>query len=352
MRTSRTTWLYLLAAAVCLQSVPLSAAPPVVATVDGAPVTSTEIEQALRIPLYDLEVEKYRLTSRRLEQVIAERLLERAAAARGLTVSAYITAEIKDQIAAIPLAEVDARFLQAREQLPQDEGLAKQQVKAAIVQERAGRALQALIQRLSREAKVSIALRPPDPPVFEVPVGDDPALGPATAPVTIVEFGDFECPVCKESLPILRELRRLYPDKVRFVYRDFPIASHPQSRPAAEAAHCAHEQGQFWAYHDALFAQAPDLKSSDYLKLAESLKLNAGEFAVCLNSNRPKAAVGKDLADARRIGLSGTPTFFVNGRYLVGLQTLDTLRELVEHELLAARNGSRAPKAEPATGLR
>jgi protein-disulfide isomerase len=340
----------------CLQSVPLHATSPgdssVLATVDGIPVTSTEIEQALRIPLYDLEVEKYRLTSRRLEQLITERLLERAAAAKDMTVSAYIMAEIKDQIAAITQAEVDARYLQERERLPKDEALAKQQVRAAIAQERAGRALQALIARLTREAKVSFSLRPPDPPTFEVPVGDDPALGPAAAVVTIIEFGDFECPACKENLPILKQLLSLYPEQIRLVYRDFPIASHPQSRPAAEAAHCAHEQGQFWAYHDALFARAPDLKSSDYLKLAESLKLNTGEFAACLNSNRPKVAVGKDVMDARRIGLSGTPTFFINGRYMVGLQTLGTLREAVERALLAAQNGGSSQKPEQLSGPR
>lgn len=356
MKTSRLTWLQFLAAAMCLQSIPLYATSPgdssIIATVDDVPVTSTEIEQSLRIPLYDLAVEKYRLTSRRLEQTIAERLLERAAAAKGLTVSSYITAEIREQIAAIPQAEVDARFLRGREQWPRDEGLAKQQVKAAIVQERAGRALQALIARLSREAKVSVSLRPPDPPVFEVPVGDDPALGSTEAPVTIVEFGDFECPACKESLPALQQLRSLYPEQVRFVYRDFPIASHPQARPAAEAAHCAHEQGQFWAYHDALFAQAPDLKPSDYLRLAESLKLNTGEFTACLSSNRPKAAVGRDVMDARRIGLSGTPTFFINGRYMVGLQTLEALREAVERELLAVRNGAKPQKPEQVSGQR
>ncbi len=347
MRTDRLTWLLLVVGAACLQAVPLHANPSgpssILATGDGIRITSTEIEQALRIPLYDLETEKYRLTRRRLEQAIAERLLEHAAAARGMSVSAFVTAEIQDQVADVSQADVDARYQQVREQLPKDESLAKQAVKNALVQERAGRALQALVARLAREAKVSISVRPPDSPVLEVPVGDDPALGPAGAPVTIVEFGDFECPACKESLPILQRLRSLYPQQIRFVYRDFPIASHPQSRPAAEAARCAHEQGQFWAYHDALFAKAPDLKSSDYLKLAESLKLDAGEFAACLNSNRPKAAVAKSFADARRIGLSGTPTFFVNGRYLAGLQTLEALRELVDRELLAARNGSREP---------
>jgi protein-disulfide isomerase len=305
------------------------------ATVGGTPITQAEIEQALRLPLYELEVEKYRLTRRRLDQMIVERLLARAAAAQGQSVAAFVSAEVQGHIAKITPEEVEARWRANRDVLPTDEERAKQEARNALVRERATRVLQELVERLSREAGVSVTIHPPDPPVMTIPVGDDPAWGPPTAPVTIIEFADFECPACKESLPVLRQLRDLYPDRVRFVYRDFPLAAHPQARPAAEAAHCAHEQGKFWAYHDALFAQAPDLKPSDYVILAERLGLNRAEFTACLAGTRPKAAVAKDLADAQNLGLSGTPTFFVNGRYLVGFQTLEALRQHIDRELLA-----------------
>ncbi len=306
-------------AAAWLLPLPLRADSSVMATVGGTPITQAEIEQALRLPLYELEVDKYRLTRRRLDQMIVERLLARAAAERGLSVSAYVSAEIQSQLA----------------EIPPEKDPAKQDARNTLVRERATRVLQELVERLSREAGVSVTLRPPDPPVMTIPVGDDPAWGPPTAPVTIVEFADFECPVCKENLPVLRQLRSLYPDKVRLVYRDFPLAAHPQARPAAEAAHCAHEQGKFWAYHDALFAQAPDLKPSDYVALAARLSLNQAEFTSCLAGARPKAAVAKDLADAQSLGLSGTPTFFINGRYLSGFQSLEALRQHIDRELLA-----------------
>lgn len=340
------------AAAACLLPLPLRADSPVVATVGGVPITEAEIEQALRLPLYELEVEKYRLTRRRLDQAIVERLLARAAAERGLSVSAYVAAEIQGRIAAITQGDIETRVREDRANLPPEEDRARLEARNAIARERANRALQELVERLSREAQVSVLLQPPDPPVVTVPVGDDPIWGPPTAPVTVIEFADFECPVCKESLPILRQLREIYPEQVRFVYRDFPLASHPQARSAAEAAHCAHEQGQFWAYHDALFARAPDLKPSDYVMLAERLRLNRAEFEACLGSNRPKAAVGKDLADAQGLGLSGTPTYFINGRYLSGFQTLDQLRQHIDRELMAARNGSRPPGAAQGPGSR
>ena len=308
-------------AAVCLLPLPLRADSPVMAMVGGAPITQAEIEQALRLPLYELEMERYRLTRRRLDQMIVERLLARAAASQGQSVSAFVSAAVQGSIAAIP-PEADP---------------AKQEARNVLVRERATQALQELVARLSREAGVTVTLPPPDAPVMTIPVGDDPAWGSPAAPVTIVEFADFECPACKDSLPVLRQLRDLYKDQVRLVYRDFPLSSHPQARPASEAAHCAHEQGKFWAYHDALFAQAPDLKPSDYVTLADRLGLNQAEFTACLAGTRPKAAVAKDLADAQSLGLSGTPTFFINGRYLSGFQSLETLRQHIDRELPAIR---------------
>ncbi len=323
-------------AAVCLLPLPLRADSPVMATVGGAPITQAEIEQALQLPLYELEMEKYRLTRRRLDQMIVERLLARAAAAQGQSVSAFVSAEVQSRIAAVP-PEADP---------------AKQEARNVLVRERATQALQELVARLSREAGVTVTIHPPDSPVMTIPVGDDPAWGSPAAPVTIVEFADFECPACKDSLPVLRQLRDLYKDQVRLVYRDFPLSGHPQARPAAEAAHCAHEQGKFWAYHDALFAQAPDLKPSDYMVLAERLGLNPAEFTACLAGTRPKAAVARDLAEAQGLGLRGTPTFFINGRYLAGFQSLEALRRHIDRELLAVGNGARVPDSAPGTVAR
>ncbi len=323
----------------CLLPLPARADSPVLATVGGVPITQAEIEQALRLPLYELEMEKYRLTKRRLDQMIVERLLARAAAAQGQSVSAFVSAAVQGDIAAITLEDVESRRRATPGQPTGDEERARLDARNALVRERARSALQDLVERLSREAGVAVTVRPPDPPVMAIPIGDDPAWGPPTAPVTIVEFADFECPVCKENAPVLRELRELYKDQIRFVYRDFPLSSHPLARPAAEAAHCAHEQGQFWAYHDALFTQAPDLKPSGYAALAGRLGLNQAEFTSCLDGPRAKAAVARDLAEAQGLGLSGTPTFFINGRYLSGFQSLEALRQHVDRELLAAQHG-------------
>ena len=330
----------------------LKAGDSIWARVGDRGVTAREIEQSLTIPLYDLEMEKYRLVRRRLDQKVVEELLARAATDAGKSISAYVTEQVQAQLASVSDDDVEARYraetdsgaLSAAEN--GNGQLAKQRIRNLLLRERASQGLQMLIQRLKAEAKVSIELRPPDPPVVRLSDGNDPSIGPANAPVTIVEYGDFECPICKESVAVLKQLRRLYPEQVRLVYRDFPLPAHPQARPAAEAAQCAHEQGQFWAYHDALFAHAPEVP--DYLELAQRLHLNSRAFDDCLLSAQTKAAVSKDLEEAQRLGLSGTPTFFVNGRYLSGFQTLDALREAVDRMLdsgqpMGAQPSTRTP---------
>jgi protein-disulfide isomerase len=358
-RKSFIVW-FMVAAAVCFEPASHGADPTVLAVVEGRPITLSDIEQPLRFPLHELEMEKYRLVRRRLEQWIAEGLLARAAAAEGKSVSIYVTEQIQDELAAVSDADVEARIQQLQERTPDSDSSSsprgamdqrtKDAIKSSLIRERAGKGLQALLVRLAANAGVSIQMRPPDPPFMQLSSGDDPALGPSTALVTITEFADFECPVCKESVPILKQLRSMYPEQLRLVYRDLPLPSHPQARSAAEAAHCAFEQRQFWAYHDALFAQVPDLKPSDYLKLAQSLGLNTEDFATCLTTSRPKTAVGRDIAEAQAMGLSGTPTFFVNGRYLSGFQTLEAFRDIVDRELEEAQSKLRAQ--EPPQELR
>ena len=326
----------------------------VLGTIGERTIDTGEIEQSLRIPLYDLEMEKYRLVSRRLQQTIGEELLARAAAAAGKSVSEYVTEQIQQQVGSVSDDEVNIRYQEARpgrsagDQDGEAEQRVKQDIKNSILRERAAQVLRSLLGRLASEANVSVVLQPPEPPVIQLAEGADPSTGPVTAPVTIVEYADFECPICKENVSILQELVKLYPDQVRLVYRDFPLPSHTQASPAAEAAQCAYEQGQFWAYHDALFGNAPDLNTAVYFRLAEQVHLNTEQFAACFTEGHAKGAVAKDQAEAQRLGLSGTPAFFVNGRYMGGFQSLTRLREAVDRALRELTQKLRAQKPEEA----
>jgi len=159
----------------------------------------------------------------------------------------------------------------------------------------------------------------------------DPSFGPPNAKVTIVEFSDFQCPYCKMfNDDTLAQLKKTYGDRVRFVYRDFPLDSiHPYARTAAEAAQCAHEQGNFWEYHDVLFANQQALTIPDLKRYAQQLGLDTQRFNSCVDSHKYQASVEADVQEGNRLHVSGTPTFFINGRALVGAQPFEAFRSAI-----------------------
>jgi protein-disulfide isomerase len=154
----------------------------------------------------------------------------------------------------------------------------------------------------------------------EVATADDPSLGSAVAPVVIVEFGDFECPYCREAAPIIKQVLQKYPDAVRLIYRDFPVTElHTEAIPAAEAANCAAQQGKFWAYHDKLFEQQDQLGSALYTSLASSLNLDMAKFNLCRSQHLTLSEIQDDLVAGISAGVSGTPTWFINGQKVPGV---------------------------------
>ena len=176
-------------------------------------------------------------------------------------------------------------------------------------------------------------------PTLTVPVGpDDWSDGPEDAPVTFVEYGDFECPHCASMEPVLQELRRLAGPGMRFVYRHFPLtSSHPHAQSAAEAAEAAGAQGAFWPMHDALFANQQALTDRDLVGYAAALGLDADAVATALASHTYEPNVREDFMSGVRSGVSGTPTFFINGVRYDGEYTLDALARAVQKAGLAPR---------------
>jgi protein-disulfide isomerase len=173
---------------------------------------------------------------------------------------------------------------------------------------------------------------PPPAVIDNVNIEGDPYLGPADAPITIVEFSDFRCGFCgrfhQQTLPLIIEE---YGDQVRFVYRDFIAVG---GLPQALAAECADAQGEFWAYHDALFEQQGSYNTSgDLISLADTLGLDVEEFTQCLENETYRDEVLADSEDGQAYGVGGTPTFFINGRRLVGAQPFSAFQEIIEEEL-------------------
>jgi protein-disulfide isomerase len=164
----------------------------------------------------------------------------------------------------------------------------------------------------------------------------DPSIGPAEAPVTIVEFSDYQCPFCQSWYQqTFSLLQTNYPDQIRFVYRDLPLPMHPEAVPAAEAAHCAGDQNAYWKFHDALFSGQYTLGRAAYEQYAADLGLDTAAFTTCLDDHRYQDEVNTDAADAARLGLSGTPSFVINGRILVGALPYGDFKAIIDEELAA-----------------
>lgn len=175
----------------------------------------------------------------------------------------------------------------------------------------------------------------PDVKRYDVPTDGDPSQGPENAPVTIIEFSDYQCPYCARWYQdVYTRLMKDYQGKVRFVYRDFPLYSiHPEAEPAAEAANCAGEQGAYWQFHDALFGQKNGLGGPAYTQYARELGLNIDQFNKCVSEHRYKGEVDADFKFASNLGVSSTPTFFVNGLAIVGAQPFEVFQQIIDKEL-------------------
>jgi len=167
-----------------------------------------------------------------------------------------------------------------------------------------------------------------------VSAGNAPSIGPANAPVTIIEFGDYQCPYCKLwHEQVYDRLMANYPGQVRFVYRDFPLPMHPEALPAAEAADCALQQNAFWKFHDALFGQQDGLGRQAYDEYARDLGLDMGAFDRCLDSQQNQSSINASAQYGAGLGIDSTPTFFINGIPVIGAQPYEVFQQIVDQEL-------------------
>ncbi|MBI2208645.1 DsbA family protein [Candidatus Woesearchaeota archaeon] len=170
----------------------------------------------------------------------------------------------------------------------------------------------------------------------DIDLDDDPVLGDKNAPVTIVSFEDYQCPFCgrafQQTFPLIKK-DYIDTGKVKYVYRDFPLSFHPEAQPAAEAAECADEQGKYWEYHDGIFENQATMGRDLYLNLAKELNLDVNKFTQCIDTGKYRQEVQDDFAYGSQVGVSGTPTFFINGIQLVGAQPYQAFKQVIDAEL-------------------
>ena len=311
---------------------PLTPSSPA-AVIGDRTITVQEVDAEAN--LTQVRQQEYEIRRQALESLLNEKVMEKEAAARSVSQEDLLKKEVTDKIADPTDAEV-AEFYEKNK--TRYGAQTKEQVAPQITaQLRTGRLMDAqrgYLKALRQKHGVKVLL---EPPRVEVAIGDDAARGPAKAPITIVAFSDYQCPYCSRAEVTIDEVLKKYPDKVRLVYRHYPLKFHNNAENAAMGAECAGDQGKFWEMHRAMFANQSKLAPADLTETAGGLGLDKDKFKACLDSGRHRAGVQKDFQDGQEYGVTGTPTFFINGIPMVGARGVDAFSEIIEAELERTR---------------
>lgn len=310
----------------------------VVAEVAGKPITLKDVDA--KWEKFDA-AERARLVqamyqNRRnmIELLVGDELIANAAKAAGQSVDAFVEQDGAKRLPGVTEAEI-AQFYEQNKDRAQGRTLEqlRGEIQPYLEQRRHQQARAMLVEELKAKggANVKVML---DPPRYTVPIAaDDPVRGNPSAPVTIIEFSDYQCPFCARVNPTLAKVRETYGDRVKIVFKDYPLSNHPQAPKAAEAARCAGEQKKYWEMHDAMFANQRALEVPALKQTARAIGLEGSAFDQCLDSGKWAATVraGFELGDS--MGVNSTPTLYVNGRALIGAMPFENFKAMIDEEL-------------------
>jgi protein-disulfide isomerase len=307
----------------------------VLATVDGRAITDNDFEERLKPFIYKLRHGIYESEMRALDLMINQQLLNAEAKRRNTTPEAVYKAEVESKTQEPTDAEVTKFYETNKARIQGDLNTLRPDIINLLKNEQLNRLDAAFAQRLRSGARVQIFLSEPQPPVQVISTGNSPARGgDASAPVTIVEFTDFQCPSCAAMNPAVEDALKTYGNRVRLVVRDFPLSMHANARKAAEAAFAANAQGKFFEYIAILFKNQSALDDASLKKYASELGLDRARFDAALDSGQYAAQVSRDVEDGEAYGVDATPTFFINGVVLRNV-TPEGLRSAIDSALAA-----------------
>ncbi len=310
--------------------------PSVVARVGSEAITQGQLDAWIKDELWKDQTDNgnalkvYELRSRALDRLIDQRVLQSEAKTRGVDPDHLLDVEAAKRVT---ISDQDVKEFYAAHKAQLGSQTLEQltpRIKEHLERERGSDAARSFVAELRAAQKVETLLAPPR----IVVAGEGHAKGPADAPITLIEFSDYQCPFCRRAEPAVEQVLKEYAGRVRFVYRHFPLEEiHPLARGASEAALCADEQGHFWEYHAQLFGESQGLAAEQLEHYASEAKLDVAAFKACLAARRGDARIDQDLADGKAAGVTGTPAFFVNGIPISGAQPVEEFRKVIEAEL-------------------
>lgn len=310
-----------------------------VATVGGQAIYEDELLTSVQAQMRQLRNQEFEIKSRALDSLIDQKLVEAEAKKKGISAEKLLAQEVEAKAGEVTDAEVEAYYLGQKDRINRPLEEVRSQIKNGLKQAKLQQVRQDFVKGLREKAQVTVLLTP-----LKVQVGIDPKRmrGNPDAPVTIVEFSDYQCPFCQRAQSTIREVLAKYQGKVRHAYRDFPLQQiHPQAESAAEAARCAAEQGKFWEYHTLLFTNREKLDGASLKEHAKAAKLDEKGFADCVASGKYKAKIEQDQHEGEAAGVTGTPAFFINGVFLGGAYPAAAFEKIIDAELAAAKRPNR-----------
>lgn len=343
-----TLWLTMAAPALHAAGTGAAAAPPagkgiqqgvgdsVVAKIGDWQLSLGEVDKLLASQLYDAQTQVFRLRMQVIQDRLAEQLLTLEAKETKTTPDDLMRREVEAKVPKITDEELK-KFIEENKSRFPNNGEGMDDKVRGFLQERATEKIRDdYLITLIKKFKAEVHLLAPSAPRFKVPAAaaDEASKGKANAPVVIYEFADFQCPFCSKVPGVIKELEKAYPDQIRFVYRHYTLPSHAQAPKAAEASQCAGEQGKFWEFYDHLYANQAHLEVADLKKVAVTLKLDTKKFDGCLDSSKFAKRVAEDRETGDQLGISGTPTFFINGLKMVGALPIEQLKQVIDAELM------------------
>ena len=312
------------------------------AVVNGETITADQVKKAAANDLENLELRKLQAESqferdqhtiyeRTLTRIIDNKLLDAEAKKRGVNVEDLLRSEVESKVTPPTEKEISDFYEANKARISIGPEEAKRQLVPYLTQQHRDEAYAAFTEKLRKDYKVETDL---EPLRSSIATQGFPSLGPATAPVTIVEFSDFECPYCGALFPTLKKIEADFAGRIRVVYRQMPLESiHPHAEKAAEASLCANDQQKFWELHDAMFQDNKHLEINDLKQKAALLKLDAQAFNACLDSSKYAHAVENDVHEGVKLGITGTPVMFINGRFFGGVQPYEDIAKAITEEL-------------------
>ena len=325
---------------------PAQATPPrneseraqILATVNGENITAGDVEDSLLALIFDVQEQVYSARKNELDLSINDMLLVQEAQKRKITTNALLDAEVKPK----PVTEEQARtfYEQNKERVSGDFAQTKDAIINYLQQTELRLAERAFLEKLRAAASIQTFLNVPQSPVFKISTKDQPSLGNANAPVTIIAFTDYQCPSCAAMHPSLERIVKESGDKVRLVARDFPLSQHADAFKAAEAAEAAREQGKYWEYVQVLLQNQSALSVEKLKTYATQLGLDRARFDAALDSRKFAEMVQTDVDDGIKLGLKGTPSLFINGRRVTA-KSYEELKESVDAALKSPAHGQR-----------